>query len=81
MLVGFPKTIKRILKMKIIKTLNHIIMVAETTLPKYACIGKCKKVWWENDMHISASILKVPTCPACGGKLKLATKLDYEVIN
>lgn len=67
--------------MKIIKTENHITMTAETTDPKYICISECKKVWWENDIHIKASILKTPNCPMCGGVLKIASNEDYQRLN
>jgi integrase len=53
----------------------------EITDPKYICISECKKVWWDNDMHIEASILKIPNCPMCGGLLKIASKNDYERLN
>ena len=67
--------------MKIIRTANHVTMTAEITDPKYICISECKKVWWNNDMHIEASIVTIPNCPMCGGLLKIATKKDYERIN
>lgn len=67
--------------MKMIKTPNHIIMTVENTPPKFSCKGECKKVWWESDMHISASSLMIPSCPMCGGKLKLATRMDYKSLN
>lgn len=56
-------------------------MTAETTDPKYKCISECKKVWWETDIHIEASILEIPNCPMCGGVLKVASKQDYERLN
>jgi hypothetical protein len=67
--------------MKVIKTENHIIMTSEITDPKYICISECKKVWWDSDIHIDASILETPICPMCGGPLRAASKEDYECLN
>lgn len=51
-------------------------------LPKYKCHGKCKKVWWKNDIedeHENA-VLMAFKCPMCDGQLKLAKKGDYKII-
>lgn len=65
--------------MKIYKTPNHLIMTSQTTPPTLACKGECKKVWWENDMHIEASLLQTLYCPMCGSHLFVATKDDYDI--
>lgn len=66
--------------MKVYKTPNHLIMTVETELPKLSCKGECKKIWWENDIHIGTSLLTLRSCPLCGGKMNIAIEFDYLVV-
>jgi hypothetical protein len=55
--------------MQIVKTKGHLIYSANQGAPRYACLGKCQKVWWPDDVPSDLAILANPACPQCGGPL------------
>lgn len=55
--------------MQIVKTKGHLIYSANHGAPSHACLGKCQKVWWPDDLPPDLVILVNPACPQCGGAL------------
>lgn len=55
--------------MQIVRTKNHLIYSANKGKPAYACLGTCRKVWWQDDVPSGLAIVAVPACPQCGGPL------------
>lgn len=55
--------------MQIVKTKNHLIYSANQGSPSHACLGRCRKVWWEDDLPSGLAVVAKPSCPQCGGAL------------
>lgn len=55
--------------MQIVKTAKHLIYSAETGEPSHACMGECRKVWWQSDLEGRIEAVASVSCPQCGGKL------------
>jgi len=58
--------------MIIVDTLFHISFTDANEKPTYACIGKCKSVWWPADIDLDLMI-----CKKCGGKIATAVESDH----
>ncbi len=65
--------------MTTVATRYHFIYSGSNDTPKYACKGKCRSVWWEDDI-LTDSALHALKCPKCHGHLELAQAVDYQVI-
>ncbi len=63
--------------MQLVKTRNHLIYSGHSGNPSHACGGKCKKVWWREDVEESIAAAAVPACPQCGGPLSAATSPEH----
>lgn len=57
--------------MIIVETDKNYIQSESNDLPSFACTGKCKKVWWPDDINAQAAIY-ILRCKACGGTLTKA---------
>lgn len=57
--------------MIIIDTPFHISFSCTNEKPKYACTGKCKKSWWQNDFDGKPTM---GLCPQCQSGLTAATE-------
>lgn len=57
--------------MIVVETTNHKISSSSESLPKLACTGKCKSVWFDLDLSHD---IDVSDCFKCGGKLMPALK-------
>lgn len=55
--------------MQLVKTKNHLIYSANEGPPSHACLGVCRKVWWEGDLPDGIAVAAKPACPQCGGAL------------
>ena len=65
-----------------VETPYHIITSNSDSLPKYACKGKCKSVWWEGESWLEGKTLfDILNCPKCGGPIREATENDYSIIS
>lgn len=62
-----------------VETAYHIITASANKKPDYACIGKCKSVWWSDEVnpHLVIEAIK---CPKCGGDIRKASKNNYRII-
>ncbi len=57
----------------------HITFSSTSDLPKYACTGKCKKVWWPHDFKNDQTI---GLCPMCKEGLTGASQgVHFKVIS
>ena len=64
--------------MNIVDTAYHLTFSDETTLPAYACVGKCKKIWWEADFKGRDESV----CPLCSGGLTSPTDgVHYKILS
>lgn len=64
--------------MMIIDTPFHVTFSSFEEPPVYACSGKCKKVFWLDDMEDGS---KAESCEQCGGELSPAVnKVHYNVL-
>ena len=59
-----------------INTIHHITCSNLNEAPYKACKGKCKKVWWKQDLLNRSSKF----CPLCNGKLRPAVEGDHFTI-
>jgi len=67
--------------MPLVKTRNNLIYVAYKTAPSFGCVGKCQKVWWDEDMENRIEAAAEISCPQCGGKLeKPIPEGHYQVV-
>jgi hypothetical protein len=57
--------------MIIVDTPYHVTFDNHETKPILACVGKCRKVWWNEQLSLQGKSLR---CPQCG-----STNLDQAV--
>ncbi len=63
-------------KMIIIDSPFHISFSDANEKPTYACIGKCKSIWWSSDIDEDHMV-----CKKCGGKIETAVeKVHYKIL-
>ncbi len=69
--------------MILVETERNFIESSSNNLPSYACAGKCKKVWWPDDLNYNdKTVLHSLTCIACGGKLiKAIEGMHFKVLD
>lgn len=55
--------------MIIIDTPFHITFSDGNKKPSFACVDKCKSVWWPSELDLDQMV-----CKKCGGKIETATE-------
>ena len=64
--------------MIVLDTAFHLTFDGKNTKPELACLGNCKKVWWQSDLENRPE----NTCPLCGhqGLTKAIEKVHYKIL-